>query len=96
MQLFILFHFSYYKKNYLKPKEKPGLAKFVPADAGIQLDKKEKIDEDGKPLSSLAAINPLPQETTFCMQPFMYLNMVSIVTIFSTKFSFATESDNIS
>ena len=65
--LYILFHHSYYKKNYLKPKEKTTLHKFAPVDAGIQLDKKEKTAEDGKPLSSLAAINPLPQETAFCM-----------------------------
>ena len=62
----ILFHLSYYKKKYLKPKE-TGLSKFVPVDAGIQLDKKEKTDEDAKPFSSLAATNLLPQETSFCM-----------------------------
>ena len=67
IHMYILCHHSCYKKNYLKRKEKTSLSKFVTIDAGIQLDKKEKIDEDGKPLSSLAATNPLPQETTFCM-----------------------------
>ena len=91
----ILFHLSYYKKNHLKPKE-TGLPKFIPVDAGVQLDKKEKIDEDGKPFSSLAATNPLPQETSFCMWQFMYPNKVLLVTIFSTKFCITTGSDNIS
>ena len=62
-----LCYYSYYKKNYLKLKEKTSLSKFAPVDAGIQLGKKEKIDEDDKPLSSLAATNLFPKETTFCM-----------------------------
>ena len=65
--MYILCHHSYYKKNYLKPKEKTNLSKFVPADAGIQLGKKEKIDNDDKPLPSLATTNPLSQDTSFCM-----------------------------
>ena len=64
--MYILCHHSYYKKNYLKPKEKTSLSKFVPVDAGIQLGNKEKADNDDKPLSSLATTNPLSQDTSFC------------------------------
>ena len=71
----------------MKSKE-TGLSKFVPTDAGIQLNTKEKKDEDTK---AMAASNPIPQETSFCMQPLMYLSMILIIILLAPNSSLPME-----
>ena len=57
----IYFIISCYKKKHLEPK-KVGLSDVVPTD--VPLSNKEMKDEEAK---LLAATNPFPQETSFCM-----------------------------
>ena len=44
-----------------------GNSKGALTSSGIKLDDKKEKDEDAKPLPPVAAIKPVPQETSFCM-----------------------------